>query len=577
MPTEQNILHLRQDLLSYWQPAHTRWDTLLDVYHGNYARLYPEEFRRGEIPKTANWIKLGWDRYATMVGKLPVNKVPPSGAKRITQNRADKIERILVSYDNNSSMTSVAKWYSWFLVGLGAAALGVMPDPMLKGPRIYTKDPRTVLVEPGAGSIPLTSTSYGMQSDPMMHAMSINRALVNETMTASAIIDSYGSIPGVEASLVDSEATSLMVPHNVITYMDRDVWTLMVNERIYAEIEHGLDIVPLRFTSMFVPEQLGGQSMFEQNIGLVLAYMRILNQKLVYNQNTVWPWLVLQGPHNMDAENRVIELIDTQGNAEFLSPPGELQVERDLDVLDRLIRLMNHDNEVAQGEAPSSLFTGAAADRLGADMRQQVLDRWDVMKPDYEFVKSAALAIDEKLYGGANKEIWGKTKGETFEDKYTPRKDIRGYRNVTVDYGIGVGGLEGFTELMQTAAQGFIDETSVMDAIPWIQSTSDTKRKVFLDRIERVIFEMVSGGAPVPVINHMTAWRDAVNNTNVDPYKWIAENPFPEPEPELGLPGAEGALAPPGGPAPPDVTAAPGVAGIPSPTQLLSLAQGRGQ
>ncbi len=577
---EKDILNLRQDLLNYWRDAHTRFQLLIDVYHGNYQELWPSEFRRGEIPKIANWIKLGWDRYAKMVGKMPTNHVPPNSAERMTQKRADKVEHILVNYDNQSGMESLMKWYAWWLVGAGASVFGVMPDPVLEGPRYFVKDPRTVLVEPGAGSIPLSSTAYGMLSEPRMHSMSLGRIILNETMTSSAALHTYKGIPDIEKALDLSDSMS---PVSVVTYMDDEDWTLLVNEKMVHQVNHGLGWVPVRMTSQYVPDQLGGQSQFEQNIGLVLAYIRVLNQKLAYNNNVVWPWLVIRGLNNIDSQERVIELMDNQGDAQFLAPPGELQIERDMEVLDRLIRVMNHDTESLQGQAPGSVVTGAGVEALNRDASQMVLDYWDLMRPDIEFVKAAALAIDEKVYSGVKKDIFGKAQGEQFQDSYTPGKDIRGYRNVTVDFGIGVGGLEGFTELMQTAAQGFVDETTVMENLPYIKSVSLTRRRVMLDRMEKVIFEMVSQGAPAPLINHLTQWRQVVEGGG-DYYKWIAENPFPEPE-LGGPPGAPGAgpgqpqlpggAGPPGGPG--GEGAPPAIPGIPSPSQLLALGQGRRQ
>ncbi len=568
---ERDILNLRMELLDYWREAHSRWDLLLDVYHGNYHELWPAEFRRGEVPKVANWIKLGWDRYAKMVGKIPTNHVPPNSLQRITQRRADKVEHILVHYDNQSGINSLMKWYAWYLVGFGSAAMGVMPDPVLKGPRYFVKDPRIVLPEPGAGSVPITSSAYGMLSEPRMHTMSMSRVILNESMTASAVKDTYENISGIEEAVGDSSA---LTPVSVITYMDKEVMTLLINEKTVLEIEHDLGFVPVRMTSQYVPEQLGGQSQFEQTIGLVLAYIRILNQKLTYNGNVVWPWLVLRGLHNIDPNERVIEIMDQTGDATFLSPPGELQIERDLDVLDRLIRVMNHDTESLQGEAPGSgTVTGPGVDSLNRDATQMVLDYWDLMKPDIEFIKASALAIDEKVYPSAKKEIFGKAKGEQFQDTYTPSKDIRGYRNVTIDFGIGVGGLEGFTQLMQTAAQGYIDEQSVMENLPYIRSVSETRRKVMLDRLEKVVFEMVAQQAPAELINHMTNWMVAIQ-AGKEPYKWISENPFPPPAPQEGAliapPGAPGAL-----PLGAQEGAPPAIPNIPSPSQIMALAQGR--
>ena len=53
MPTESDILDMRQGLQTYWREAHSRWDILISVYHGNYQQLWPTEFRRGEEPKIA--------------------------------------------------------------------------------------------------------------------------------------------------------------------------------------------------------------------------------------------------------------------------------------------------------------------------------------------------------------------------------------------------------------------------------------------------------------------------------------------------------------------------------------------
>jgi hypothetical protein len=237
---------------------------------------------------------------------------------------------------------------------------------------------------------------------------------------------------------------------------------------------------------------------------------------------------------------------------------------------------MNHDTEVMQGQAPGSVVTGSGARELNRDIKNVVLDFWDTMKPDVEFVRSSALDLDEGLYGGVTKPMFGRTKGEQFEEEYTPKDLIRGHRQVIADFGIGVGGQEGFIELMQTAAQGYIDETTVMENMPWIKSVSETRRKVLMDRLEKLLFELMAGGAPSPILNHIASWRMSIEKGK-DPYKWIIDNPLPPPE----IPGAEGAIpgASPEGALPPEASA-PGIPSAPvappSPSQLLALTQGRG-
>ena len=568
IPSVDDILQKRQVYSDYWAPAHTRYDELLTAYHGDYQKLWPEEFRRGEVPKIANWIKLGWDRYATMAGKVPTNHVKTANMRRRSQTAADKVEKVLAHYDHSSGMASLMKWYAWYLVGFGSSVMGVMPDGVLKGPRYFIKDPRAVLPTPGAGSVATTSSAYGMLSKPIMSTMSLQEVIFNETVTTSYLYDTFRDDPEKIRSMVDGE--NLSTPQQMITYMDKDHIRILVNDRVIHDAEHGLGFVPVRYTSMFVPDQLGGQSQFEQNIGLVLAYMRILNQKLTYNQNVVWPWLVIRGLNNMDPQRRVIELMDRDGAAEFLAPPGEIQIERDLDTLDRLIRVMNHDTEAMQGEAPGSIVTGRSIIELNRDVRTMVANYWEVMKPDLEFLKAAALMIDENLYGGVEKTMYGRSKGELFEDTYTPREAINGNYAVEVDFGIGVGGFDGFVELMQFAAQGYADEQTVMEHAPWIRSVSETRRKVLMDRLEKLLLDAVANQLPPPIINHLSMWHKEVEKGK-DPWKWIAANPFPMPLPEE-LGGAPGMPAPPGAPGgeqPPGAPPGMAQAQAPSPQNIL--------
>lgn len=574
-PTVDDILDKRVKAHNYWAEPIQRFDTLLEAYHGNFQKMWPGEFRRGEAPKVANWVRLGWKRYATMVGKVPSSHVQPSKISRVSQSRADKIEKVLAHYDESSVMVKIMRMYAWYLVGFGAGVIGVVPDGTLRGPRYVYKDPRTVFPAPGHGGTTSNTSHFSMLAKPDMDIISMPWVLLDEVITVSALLDLYPAQRGrILAAIDDADPFQ---PVEVLTLMDKDFWTIVVNEKRILQVEHGMGFVPFRYTTMTVPGQLGGESMFEQNIGLVLAYMRVLNQKLAYNDNVVWPWLVVRGIHNIDTRSRTIELMDRDGEAQFLSPPGELQVERDLEVLDRLIRILNQDTESLRGEAPGSTVTGLGLGELNRTVTSSVQDFWENMKPDVEFVRASALIMDEELYGGVKKPMVGRARGETFEDEYVPRETINGHHTVSVDFGIGVGGFEGFVELMQFAAQGYIDEQEVMEQAPWIKSVSDTKRRVMLDRLEKLIFEMTAGGAPPMIVNHMAQWRSAIDNGK-DPWKWINDNPMPDPQAMMQPdPSAAGGIPPgPGGPAVSPEGQPPAVASIPSPTQIMALAAGRG-
>jgi len=573
----EDILAKRQQYQTYWREAHGRFDELMDAYHGHFQKMWPSEFRRGEAPKIANWIKLGWDRYATMVGKLPTNHVRPHGKRRRSQKEADQVEQVLSYYDESSNLQVLMKWYAFYLVGFGASCIGVLPDGLLEGPRYFIKDPRSVLPTPGSGSLSTTSAQYGNATAAIMSPLSLRDVIFNEVVTSGYLLDHFADREDAVMGAINGDDPS--TPQTMVTYLSKNEWSVLVNNKRILSVEHDLGFVPVRFTTMFVPDQLGGQSHFEQNLGLVLAYLRVLNQKLVYNGNIVWPWLVKRGVGDVNPNTRIIELLDANADAKFLSPPAELQTERDLETLDRLIRVMNHDTESMQGEAPGSIVTGRSVIELNRDVRTQVSNYWEVMKPDLEFIKSAALTIDEQLYGGVEKSIYGRVKGEPFEATYVPKEAINGNHAVEIDFGIGVGGFDGFVELMQFAAQGYADEQTVMEHAPWVRSVSETRRKTLMDRLEKLLLEMVAGGAEVTLVNHIASWHDAIDSGK-DPWRWIQKNPFPPPQP-MGVPGMEeamgGAMPPgPGGiPAPPPGNQEqPPMVETPNPRQLLEMLAG---
>ena len=545
------ILQMKQYGETYWGPAQKRYSELIDVYHGNYQKVFPEAFRRGEEPVVANWIKVAWDRYARMIGKIPTHHVTPTNLSRKQQKNSDEIEKILAHYDQVSNINQVMYNYAWNLVGLGASCIGVMPDPVSKGPRFITKDPRTVLPFPGAGSGSYTSTAYSTVATPVVQSQSMEAIIINESVNLSLV---HGMFPEKKELItkIGGDGDPLSSPKKLVTYMDKEHWIVCFEDQKLYEVEHDMGFVPFRYTTITVPDQLGGQSLFEQNIGLVLSFMKVLNQKLTYNENLVWPWLVMRGLANVDQTNRVIEIMDRDGSADFLAPPAELQAERDLEMLDQLIRIMNHDTEPMRGESPSSVATGRGLQELNRDVSSTVQEYWQKMKPDIEYLKSSALIMDEKLYGGITKPMTGRIKGESFESSYTPSKAIKGQHSVSIDFGVGVGGSEGFVELMQLSAQGLIDEQTVMEQMPWIKSVSDTRRKIMVDKLETIIFEMTGSGQPTPVTNHLIQWRTAIDG-GADPWEWLSDNPIPEPEqPKIPAgPGMEGPIPPQGGQAGP--------------------------
>src|SRR5690606_26624372 len=161
------------------------------------------------------------------------------------------------------------RMYAWYLVGFGAGVMGVMPDPTLKGPRYFYKDPRAVFPAPGHSSTTSNTSHFSMLAKPDMEVISMPWVILDEVVNVSALMD---MTPHTRAQIqVAVDDTDPYQPVEMIIFMDKDWWSVVVNQKKILQVEHSMGFVPLRYTTMTVPGQLGGESMFEQNIGLVLA------------------------------------------------------------------------------------------------------------------------------------------------------------------------------------------------------------------------------------------------------------------------------------------------------------------
>ncbi|MGH2689034.1 MAG: hypothetical protein ACRDKW_09545, partial [Actinomycetota bacterium] len=126
-----------------------RWDLLSAIYHGKHAELWPQEFTEGEVPKNALFVRRSWDMFAHLVSKVPDVRTQPLALGPRAQARADVIEKICFSYNDNWAMPEKVDVMSHFLVGFGAFGAGVIPDPASGGPVLLVEDPRNVYPGPG--------------------------------------------------------------------------------------------------------------------------------------------------------------------------------------------------------------------------------------------------------------------------------------------------------------------------------------------------------------------------------------------------------------------------------------------
>jgi hypothetical protein len=542
-----------------------RWDLLSHIYHGRHQELWPEEFREGEQPKNALFVRRSWNMFANLVSKVPDVRSQALSLASRARDRADKIERICLSYNTGWAMPEKADVLSHFLVGLGAAGAGIIPDPSVGGPTLLVEDPRNVLPGPGWDSTSMSAVNP--LSWPSDAGGTLEDCIVRKTMTGAQMRKLYARTSPLVNETVPDTSEGMRSHFTVYQYYDSEIAQTVWGGEVLSESEHGCGWCPWYFPTIFAVDAPAGSSMFEQQFGLELAFMRILDQMLAMNDAVSWPWIFTRGHVKVDPRQRLLQGGTPDAMAQMLTPPAHPQMTQNLALLRDLLRQFNMESEASQGTVSGGPITGQGLiqlDRVTIETVRFFFRKLSFLLPR---LYASALMIDRNLFGAKEKVISGKGRGGPFFESYKPAKDIgERFGQISVEYGPGLGGYEDFIKLLQALGAEVISEDTIMEQLPWIVSTGEEKRRIWLQNMRKVMLkEGLMGQAGVP-LDWLARGMDEISK-GADPIKWFADNPanpLPPPAPEQVAPVPPGTPPPAG--LPPEQMVAP-----PALQQLLGV------
>lgn len=570
-PSGDDVIDLARQRAIDFASDHSRWTLLSEIYRGKHKTLFPLEFRPDESAKIAGFIRRSWKMFAKLVGKVPDVYVAPLSERKNQKAKAEKLEKICFAYHLSWAMKRKMKSFATFYVGLGAAGIGVVPDPRSESPMLLIEDPRNVL--PGAGWD--SASTAGAAFYPMVNSPFKGRAdsggtledcIIRKTLTGYQLRKMFPNSARLAELVPDTKAAERYSQFNLLQFYDSEYWVSVLADdgTVLASDEHRIGWCPWQFPCTFAPDQPAGDSDFEQQIGLEVAFMRILDQKLSLNDAVTWPWVFEKGFVRHFPDKRLMVAGSPDAEVSFLTPPPEFQVDRDMQLLQGLIRTLNWETEASQGQVKGGPITGRGIVELSRPTVETVQDFFD----DFTFylprAHTTALLIDREWFSGVEKDLAGRGHGEPFLESYTPGKDIPDrFGMVQVEFGPGLGGYEDHLQMLQDLGPEAIAVETVMSKNPHIRSVEEEKRKVWIEKIDKVLQGQALTGETVVPFEWLGRFRQALQSGQ-DPGEWIVANPPVAPPAELPpLPpgmGPPSGLPPGGGGEPLGLPAGPGAA-----------------
>ena len=527
-----------------YSAEHEEMRELADLYEGEIPDMYKEFFPENTPVHVVNYIRLAWDDLAQSVARQPEIQVDAKDSQDLNIRRAAKLQKIVTGYLKNSRPFEGAYLFSlaWYLVGLGQAITVVVPDAKANAPRFESRDPRT--------AFPGVKRQIGNYIDELNDCIFVHKYKYMEAVKLGM------------ATLVEDGKHPDTV--EVYEYVDDTTWA-MVGPSGQKTATHGLGKVPVKFIQNFSPNKMG-MSQFSEQISLMVAVSRIITQKMAYIDRVIYPVTWVKGQEReIRLGPNAVNVLSQDGEIGQLNPPAQLQVDRDLQNLEKYQRILNRNTEVRQGEVNGKgAYVGAKTlDALNDSVDTSIQRFWEPMQAGLEYIISVALCMDEDLMGGEKKPIYSMAGESDIVETYTPEKDIRGRRVVRVAYGFGVGGsYEAFMENVQGYQGGLVPLRRAVDKMPGNNDTNRWLRELELDKLDNIAwmaFEAQAASLDIILWAKMRkkmetegiSWHEAVQE-----YEEVIRQ---QSEQAAQTPVPDGALTTPGPPEVPAEEALPGV------------------
>lgn len=471
----------------------------LQVLLGNLDGYGEDEL---SLVPTANLMLAGIDRFAHKLGRRPdLNVLPPVNKDTDrARKRADKMVRIVESYDDADAVEMMLPQVARWLVGYGFAVFTIATHHDADGhgyPRLQLRDPYDTFLG-----------SFGIDQQPQEVAFVRTVPIMHVARMYPRLRGRLEKLPqwGVAAFNAERADTTSRFGGTgsrgwanrsgegvtIVELVDHR-GTHVMCEDIMASLEFTPNLCatpPFRVIKRFSFNDLRGQ--FEHVIGLAssMAKMNLLVQ-IAAEDGVFTETNVYSNNEAFDYEKGrdALNYLGPQDRVEKPTTNIPFQLFQHIGTLERMLRSTARYSAQADGESPNSFATGAGLEQLASGFDAEIREYFTSLRHGLEQLDHMRLEYDTHHFAYA-KPMSGISKGEVFAETYNPGSDIVTFRTRR-----SYGAMSGFDEPSKIATMlnlnqaGFMSQQTGMENLDGIENVQREKERILEERSMGILLQ----------------------------------------------------------------------------------------
>lgn len=455
-----------------------------------------------------NMLQSGIDRLAQKVSGVPQVRVdvPNENDSTRSKMRAEKLERIVTSYDEKQNLLSQLQQAARWLPGYGFCAWVITTKRDKNGfiyPSAELRDPYDTF--PG---------NFGPDQQPREMAVLrrvpryklaqiypefAEQILKKDDDAEEATPDTATPFLSYENNREQAWEDNTYSGVRIIEYYDQGGTYVVFPERnmILDFIPNVLSSPPFVFMKRVSFDQLKGQ--YDHVIGLMAMMAKINIMSAIAMEDSVFTETNISGEIESGQYRKGRFAVNYLAPGTQVSKPMNnipYQLFQQIDRLERQLRMVGGYPVTDDSQSPNSFVTGAGLSELNSTMSLMISEYRDIIKQGLVQMDAKRLELDVVLsytMNATKKPMAGFLNGAAFSENYNVLQDIGGDFRTRRIYGV----MAGFDEPqkivtgLQLLQAGVIDVETLQDNIDGLENIAKVQERIRKNKAESVLFDSI--------------------------------------------------------------------------------------